>query len=436
MRVCAECGAGNEDGEDFCGQCGAYLEWDAEQAAQVPLEQKEPAEGPAATADSEERPRGLVDRVREAVGSRAAPRAEDAPAAADSAPPAASDANAGPAASDVREQDVVTGPPEPDVRRASPDHAATGPDASALVVKVPPPAPAGPQERAPRPRRPRPEPTTNRSDQPGAVRPGAAVPKPRRPPPTTVREPVDHGDLVCGACGAGNKPVRKFCRRCGRELVDAVVAKAPWWRRLLRRRRSLVAGSRPGRARLHRPSRTGLAVVVLVLLGLAVAAFSLRDSIVGVYDRVADRVIGSEPFHPAMSASSSARGASAARANDGKSNRFWAPASTTRVRGQYLDAEFDTPVRLLHLVVTPGVSTKEPEFLASGRPTALRLSVVDGSGEVRRELLELPDTAGGRTFDVVYDDVRRVRLSIVDFEQGSRQATRVGIAEVEFYGRD
>jgi hypothetical protein len=175
---------------------------------------------------------------------------------------------------------------------------------------------------------------------------------------------------------------------------------------------------------------------MLVLTGLAVAGFSVRDSLVGVYERVADLVIESEPIHPSMSASSNAPGAPPARANDGRSNRFWAPAPTARVRGQHLDAEFDTPIRLLHLVVTPGVSTKEPAFLAAGRPSALRLVVVDGSGDVRRELLELPDTAGGHTFDVVYDDVRRVRLTIVDFERGSRRERLVAVAEVEFYGRD
>ena len=27
--VCGVCGTVNEAGEDFCGECGTYLEWDA-----------------------------------------------------------------------------------------------------------------------------------------------------------------------------------------------------------------------------------------------------------------------------------------------------------------------------------------------------------------------------------------------------------------------
>ncbi|WP_367652517.1 zinc-ribbon domain-containing protein, partial [Intrasporangium sp.] len=27
MIRCEKCGTSNEDGESFCGQCGAYLDW-------------------------------------------------------------------------------------------------------------------------------------------------------------------------------------------------------------------------------------------------------------------------------------------------------------------------------------------------------------------------------------------------------------------------
>ncbi|WP_173160293.1 hypothetical protein [Phytohabitans suffuscus] len=43
-------------------------------------------------------------------------------------------------------------------------------------------------------------------------------------------------------------PTRKFCHRCGDSLVSAEVVRAPWWRRLLPRRRpnTVQSGLRPG----------------------------------------------------------------------------------------------------------------------------------------------------------------------------------------------
>jgi hypothetical protein len=168
---------------------------------------------------------------------------------------------------------------------------------------------------------------------------------------------------------------------------------------------------------------------------LALVGFSLRDAVGGAYQRVVDRVVGSEPVQPKMSASSSAFGAPATQANDGTSNKFWAPAATGDANGEFLRAEFDEPIRLLHVIVTPGVSTKQPEFLAAGRPRVLSLMVTDDDGKVSRERLELADTAGPQTFDVVHADVERLRLTIVSSKQGTQPGTPVAIAEVEFHGR-
>ena len=44
------------------------------------------------------------------------------------------------------------------------------------------------------------------------------------------------GDLICGHCGEGNNPSRKFCSRCGGSLVEAHRVEIPWWRKILRRR--------------------------------------------------------------------------------------------------------------------------------------------------------------------------------------------------------
>ena len=75
-----------------------------------------------------------------------------------------------------------------------------------------------------------------------AVRPQAQTPtaqqptKAKRPPrPAPKQKAPDQsikaGDLVCGQCGQGNDPGRKFCRKCGNSLAEAVPPVAPTWPR-------------------------------------------------------------------------------------------------------------------------------------------------------------------------------------------------------------
>lgn len=435
MQVCSDCGAANEDDEDFCGQCGSYLEWDATRAAAE-------ADSAAAPAEPEPEPAeqslGLVGRVREAVGLGSGGGATNG--SADMSPdPSAPPPMVGAVPQEPTDR-AAGGPFEQDAESsAAPTDAPTQPDASTLVVKVPPPPPkhSAPRHSAPGPAKPAPAGPGARppgAEQPAAVRPGAAAPKARRSTPAHVDEPVDPGDLICGECGAGNKPTRKFCRRCGHDLVEAVVAKVPWWRRILPRRKPVAASSRPKESKSRSLPVSKYAVLMAVFFVLVLVGFSLRDAIGGAYQRVVDRVVGSEPVQPKMSASSNAPGAPATQANDGTSNKFWAPAAGD-ANGEFLRAEFDEPVRLLHIIVTPGVSTKQPEFLAAGRPRVLSLMVTDGDGEVSRERLELADTAGPQTFDVVHADVERLRLTIVSSKQGTRPGAPVAIAEVEFHGR-
>src|SRR5699024_1222381 len=100
---------------------------------------------------------------------------------------------------------------------------------------------------------------------PAPVKPQA--PKPRRhvEPARTEEPPPAPGELICGACGAGNAPHRKFCRRCGATLEDAPVqGKAGWWQRRRQRRAARragpAAGTRPKTRRRRFPVKT---VVVL-----------------------------------------------------------------------------------------------------------------------------------------------------------------------------
>ncbi len=76
---------------------------------------------------------------------------------------------------------------------------------------------------------------------PASQLPGAAEAKRFAPRPATQHAAPRPGDLVCGSCGSGNDPARKFCRQCGSSLVAAVVEPTlPWWKRFFARSKKKV----------------------------------------------------------------------------------------------------------------------------------------------------------------------------------------------------
>ena len=133
----------------------------------------------------------------------------------------------------------------------------------------------------------------------GAVSPGSVeAVKPQRPadrPRPVKQKPTRKilpGDLICGECGEGNPPARKFCSRCGTPLTTATVAKIPWWRRLVprRRRRSMEAGQRPWKATdgTQKKPRRGIG-------GVLAAAFRKLRPVIAVGVLVAGLLLGFSP---------------------------------------------------------------------------------------------------------------------------------------------
>ncbi|MFG1804894.1 NADase-type glycan-binding domain-containing protein [Streptomyces sp. NPDC049040] len=350
MVECTACGQRCERGEQFCGSCGAYLDWSEETAP-------------------------------------AAPSAA-APASAPTAPPA------------------PTTPPTP----------ASAPVAAATEQPAPEEPVAAP------------------------VQPLAAGPVPP-PRPTVVRPPDEPppapGDLVCGQCGVGNVPTRRFCRRCGASLADAPAAPRPsWWRRLTTRspRQAPAAGERPAPSRWRRMRRPRLLVpVVIVALGLA--AFGLRGQIGGATDKVRDRVAKGSQIHPVgVKASSSAPGHAAGLAVDGTTDRYWAPAAGGAAAGQYLEATFEQPFRLLDVVIHPGASPVDEQFLKQARPHDVVVTTTDSHGTSTAHTLHLADSPGPQTFHLAVSDVTRIRVTLQTAyaTSGSRH---VAVAELEFFKR-
>jgi ribosomal protein L40E len=383
--VCGECGATNQAGEDFCGECGSYLEWESSPVAEEPQPVVE--EAPV-----EEAPKTVVERVKAAVGL--APEAEEA-------------------TSDATTEEVQ--PTAPTVEKP--------PGAGAIRTGK---APEGKPPAAVKPEAP----VT-------AVRPGTAAPKPRRRPTAPQDQPIRPGDLICGSCGAGNAPTRKFCRRCGKELAEAQVARIPWWRRpFVRRARSGPdAGTRPKQRRQRRavPPVAKYVAVLVVLAGLVYLSRPLWSP---VYENVMDRVEDADPVTPdRYTASSFAPGHRPGLVKDGFANRYWAPDTTGPVRGEWIKAEFAEPIRLVRMEVISGAGAKDAQFQAQGRPVDLTAVVTSSDGTESEQDVTLKDEAGVQLVDMGFSDVTAVELRIDKAVRGDRPRSRVAVAEIKLLAR-
>nr|WP_229888110.1 hypothetical protein [Streptomyces olivaceoviridis] len=370
MMVCPDCGHRNVPGTRFCASCQAFLDWADQEQGGEPS----PTTGPAT------------------------PRPPEAPLSATPGPEAPTVAAAAP-------------PP--------PAHPPATPSAtpSAVVPRRPDDPPHHPGE-AP------------------AHHTGTPAAPPPRMPPRPDAPPRRHG-RPCPSCRAENPQERRLCVRCG-TLLDPTrppdqASRPPWWRRILPSRdpRPPAAGDRP-RLRVWRRPRLTLPAFLIVLV---VVAWLARAQLTELFTFAQDSTGDPKPLHPAhVRASSQASSHRAQAAFDGFNNRYWAPAARGSGTGQYLEADFEHPVRMRQLLVTSGISTKPDEFLSQARPSEITVTLVSSRGEHTTKNLSLNDAPGQQSFEVQGADVTRVRLT-VDAAYGTRPDRRVAIAEVEFFGR-
>jgi hypothetical protein len=138
---------------------------------------------------------------------------------------------------------------------------------AALAVPVAKPPPVLPDIEV-KPEPPSPPPPADNGDTapatPVPVDTGEMQPERARKQVRTIQKTkptrrLQPGDLICGQCGEGNPPARKFCSRCGESLVTAEVVKRPWWRRLWPQKKvkTLEAGERPGKAGVKAKKKWG-----------------------------------------------------------------------------------------------------------------------------------------------------------------------------------
>lgn len=273
-----------------------------------------------------------------------------------------------------------------------------------------------------------------------------------RPAPVGKTKPtrrLQPGDLICGKCGEGNPPTRKFCSRCGDELATAQVVRRRWWQKLMfwnRPRKPMAAGARPGQRGSRKRVGTRIFAVyqkvwriagVVLLLASLVYLFvppardyvnnAMGNPVTAVKDRVT-RIVNPtySPVRPEqVVASAEVPEHEAGKAFDQYNNTYWAAPWDAQAHPR-LTVEFGRPVTLSRLIVTPGASD---EFIASHRPMAVHLVYSNNQSDTIRP----QDGAEPQIFELANaKDVTRVEISVIEIYQAA-DAPNIALTELEFF---
>ncbi|MEU8890819.1 zinc ribbon domain-containing protein [Streptomyces sp. NPDC048442] len=433
---CAECGTRAEPGQSFCDACGAVLSWKA------PV----PAARATSTRD-ESREEERTARTGTARTGTAPPARTGTHAYGDATPRNDRGAEPGRAAG-VAEPGRATGV---DVRGSR----QTAYDESAPAEPVPTPAPTTPPPAAPaapastsqpppydtmadRARSllvPVSEPEGRPADVPSVApvlpgRPVADRPQVRAP----GHEAGEGNGLPCPWCATPNRPDRHFCARCAMPMTrqeERSRVRLPWWRRLLNSRGGETpwAGDRPRMRRtFDSVLRWVFAAVVLALL--IVAGTNAPTAVQATRDHFAKRA----PVAPdGFGASRSFQGHPPTLAFDKFSNTWWGPGIAQSGEGEWIEARFDEPTRLLDLIVTPGVSSKANRIGESALPHRLKATITTKDGRHTTRTLTLDQGPGGQRRAFRVGDVTKVRFT-VESAYGASAGKQVALAEIEFFG--
>lgn len=302
----------------------------------------------------------------------------------------------------------------------------SGSTAAALIAPVEPgQKPAEPEQRPAEPEELAP------AAAPAVTRPVRRAAPTRRPKP---------GELICGECGEGNLPARKFCGRCGEPLASAEQVRVPWWRRLRRRRAKVLrAGSRPGRdakgrgrvRKVIRKIRTYAFVVVLGFGLLAGFHPPLRTYVTDRFDALRKQVSGvveqtMDPARPVrVTASTESPEHAAKLAFDQFANTYWA-GPFDRNAPPSITADLGGTTALTRVIVTSGAAA---DFTALHRPSIVVLSY---SNE-KSDTVVLKDTPEPQEFKLSNGlGARTVRIQVLDVFT-AEGAVDVAVAELEFF---
>jgi hypothetical protein len=261
------------------------------------------------------------------------------------------------------------------------------------------------------------------------------------------------GDLICGQCGEGNAPTRKFCSRCGTSLETAVVAKTKWWKKFIphRRRKELAAGERPwgsptdpggskrrrglpSVAKLIRPIMQLVTIAVLILGLVYGVSSSFRNSVNKritsakntLVSKVKPKYLQVRPTSAKASTQDPANPGS--NAVDGFTNTFWIAQPTD---GQpILRVTFDQPVSIDKIIVHNG---RPDNYQSTSRPEQLHLIFSDGKSSD----VTLKDDPGAHTYGVKSDGkITSIDIHVLQlYKSFTPTPTGIALAEIEFFQR-
>ncbi|MET8450195.1 zinc ribbon domain-containing protein [Streptomyces sp. NPDC005209] len=472
---CAECGTRAEPGQSFCDACGAVLSWTDRAAG--------PASGEAARAGGSGAVRGAAEEEEEeetavvpgTAGGPAAAAGGNGTAQGDGNPggtagPGGTAPSGSPAPAPVAQgAGAPTTDPGPTPVATAPA-AATAADSGArpATAPAPSPAPASAAAQAAAPAQtPTPAPDETAPTEPvppvalgdtlaerarsllvpvaepearAAAEPAVAPVLPGRPvadrPQVRAPGPVlgDENGVPCPWCSTPNRPDRHFCTRCAMPMSrdDRSPERRPWWRRVLdfRSRETPWAGDRP---RLRRTFDRIVSWVVgaLVLTLLILAGANAPAAVQATRDHFAKRA----PVAPdAVAASRSYPGHKPQLAFDKINNSWWGPGVSESGEGQWIEARFDEPTRLLDLIITPGVSTRPDQLSQSALPHRLKATITTKDGKTTTREITLDQGAGGQRRAFRVGEVTKVRFTI-ESAYAASAGKQVSIAEIEFFGR-
>ena len=275
-------------------------------------------------------------------------------------------------------------------------------------------------------------------EQPTVQKPAEQQERRRPAPVLTEPKPPSPGDLICGQCGVGNAPERKFCRHCGHSLAEAEVVRPCWWQRLIpqRRRRRRHVGDRP-RARGGRPWRTVARFVTWLLVILLAAGGLLYAAVPSVRTDVnreakSFKTWVTSPFSTRYTqvralettATSQVPGHEAKFATDSGKNTFW--AAPVPGPEPVLVLRFDRPVDIRQVIVRGG---NPADIDSTHRPAKLHLVYSTG----RAADLSLADTPEPQTLGVgEVAGATTVEIHITALHR-SQSATSVALSEIELF---
>ncbi|MFF7310076.1 NADase-type glycan-binding domain-containing protein [Streptomyces sp. NPDC008137] len=261
-------------------------------------------------------------------------------------------------------------------------------------------------------------------------------PEPQRP--GAVRAPgQEHGmdgGAPCPWCATRNRPERHFCARCAMPMAGdgpAGPIRLPWWRRLgpFGSQEAPWAGDRP---RLRRAFDRvlfwlGLAIVLSLLIVLVI---NIPQGIQATRDHFTKRA---EVSPDRYAASRYFPGHKPDLAFDKLNDTWWGPGVSESGKGQWVEARFDRPTRLLDLIITPGVSIRPDKLRESALPHRVEATITGADGKKTTRQITLDQGAGPQRRAFRVGEVTAVRFTI-ESAHGISAKKQVAIAEIEFFG--